>query len=115
MRAFAACKSTLSIYQIHWPTEDVEEGWRALADARKAGKLRWIGVSNFDVAQITTIRKIAPVHSLQPPYSLLSREVEKRSLPFALQNGIGVIVYSPHGLGPAQRRYDPPADQQLPA
>ena len=90
---------TIDLYQIHWPTQDLEEGWRTLADARQAGKLRWIGVSNFDVAQITTLWKIAPVHSLQPPYSLLSREVEKQILPFALQNGMGVIVYSPMASG----------------
>jgi aryl-alcohol dehydrogenase-like predicted oxidoreductase len=72
---------TIDLYQIHWPTEDIEEGWRTLADARKAGKLRWIGVSNFDVAQITTLRKIAPVHSLQPPYSLLRARSKNKSSP----------------------------------
>lgn len=90
---------TIDLYQIHWPTEDLEEGWRTLSDARKDGKVRWIGVSNFDVAQMNAIRKIAPVHTLQPPYSLLSREVEKQILPFALQNNIGVIVYSPMASG----------------
>jgi aryl-alcohol dehydrogenase-like predicted oxidoreductase len=89
----------IDLYQIHWPTEDIEEGWRTLMDARQAGKVRWIGVSNFNVDQLMRIQKIAPVHSLQPPYSLLSRDVEKDILPFCLENNIGVIVYSPMASG----------------
>ncbi len=89
----------IDLYQIHWPTEDLEEGWRTLADARKAGKVRWIGVSNFDVDQLKIIQKIAPMHTLQPPYSLLKRDVEKDVLPYCLENNIGVIVYSPMASG----------------
>lgn len=89
----------IDLYQIHWPTEDMEEAWRVLADAQKEGKLRWIGVSNFDVQQLERIRKIAPVSSLQPPYSLLFPEIEKEILPYCQKNNIGVIVYSPMASG----------------
>jgi aryl-alcohol dehydrogenase-like predicted oxidoreductase len=88
---------TIDLYQIHWPNpeEELEEGWEALARLRKEGKIRWIGVSNFSVEQMKRVRKIAPITSLQPPYSMLRRAVEEEILPFAQENGIGVINYSP--------------------
>ena len=88
---------TIDLYQIHWPNPDseIEEGWAALARLREQGKLRWIGVSNFSVAQMKRALKIAPITSLQPPYSMLRRAVEAEILPFAQANGIGVINYSP--------------------
>ena len=88
---------TIDLYQIHWPNpeEELEEGWEALARLRKEGKIRWIGVSNFSVEQTKRVRKIAPITSLQPPYSMLRRAVEEEILPFAQENGIGVINYSP--------------------
>ena len=89
----------IDLYQIHWPNEDVEEAWRALADAQAAGKVRWVGVSNFDTRQLEAVEKIARVDSLQPPYSLLSREAEKDLLPYCEQRQIGVIVYSPMASG----------------
>jgi aryl-alcohol dehydrogenase-like predicted oxidoreductase len=89
----------IDLYQIHWPPEDsgpdLEEAWRTLAELQKAGKVRWIGVSNFDAEQIKRAEKIAPVTSLQPPYSLLRREIERDTLPYCERRGIGVIVYSP--------------------
>ena len=87
----------IDLYQIHWPNpeSELEEGWETLAKFRKEGKVRWIGVSNFTVEQMKRIQKIAPVTSLQPPYSMLRRAVEKEVLPFAQANGIGVINYSP--------------------
>jgi len=85
----------IDLYQIHWPNEDLEEAWTELAAQQKAGKVRWIGASNFDVAQLRACAAIAPVSSLQPPYSLLDREVEKETLPYCLEQGIGVINYSP--------------------
>ncbi len=87
----------IDLYQIHWPQpeEDIEEGWAALAELKDEGKVRWIGVSNFNAAQMERIRRIAPITSLQPPYSLISRGVEESILPYALEHGIGVIVYSP--------------------
>jgi aryl-alcohol dehydrogenase-like predicted oxidoreductase len=91
----------IDLYQIHWPNPDVdvEEGWGALAKLKEEGKVRWIGVSNFDARQIERCRGIAPVTSLQPPYSAISPAVEEAILPYCRQQGIGVIVYSPMKLG----------------
>jgi aryl-alcohol dehydrogenase-like predicted oxidoreductase len=91
----------LDLYQIHWPDpdEDVEEGWETLAALQREGKVRHIGVSNFDVAQLRRAQAIAPVTSLQPPYSLLDRQVEAEVLPFCAREGIGVIAYSPMASG----------------
>ena len=88
---------TIDLYQIHWPMpeEDIESAWEALERFRQQGKIRWIGVSNFNVDQIKRAQKIAPVTSLQPPYSMLRRAVETEILPYAKENGIGVINYSP--------------------
>jgi aryl-alcohol dehydrogenase-like predicted oxidoreductase len=87
----------IDLYQIHWPDpeEEIEEAWATLARFREQGKVRWIGVSNFNVGQMERIRKIAPITSLQPPYSMLRPGIEAEILPFAQQNGIGVINYSP--------------------
>ncbi|HKF48408.1 MAG TPA: aldo/keto reductase [Terracidiphilus sp.] len=88
---------TIDLYQIHWPNpeEEIEEGWETLAKFQKQGKVRWIGVSNFNVEQMKRAQKIAPITSLQPPYSMLRRAIETEILPFAQANGIGVINYSP--------------------
>ena len=88
---------TIDLYQIHWPNpeEEIEEGWEALARFREQGKIRWVGVSNFSVEQMKRVGKIAPITSLQPPYSMLRRAIEEEILPFAQENGIGVINYSP--------------------
>jgi len=88
---------TIDLYQIHWPNPDteIEEGWEALARFQKEGKIRWIGVSNFSVEQMKRALKIAPVTSLQPPYSMLRRAIEEEILPFTRFNNIGVINYSP--------------------
>jgi aryl-alcohol dehydrogenase-like predicted oxidoreductase len=92
---------TIDLYQIHWPDPepDIEEGWGALVKLREEGKVRWIGVSNFNAAQMERARKIAPITSLQPPYSAISPEVENETLPYCAQHGIGVIVYSPMKSG----------------
>jgi aryl-alcohol dehydrogenase-like predicted oxidoreductase len=93
----------IDLYQIHWPPEpdsdDLEEGWSTLAHLQRQGKVRWIGVSNFDVQQLRRARAIALVTSLQPPYSLVRREIEDQVLPYCLREGIGVIVYSPMASG----------------
>ncbi len=88
---------TIDLYQIHWPNpeEEIEEGWTELARQQKAGKIRWIGVSNFSVAQMKKAQAIAPITSLQPPYSMLRPAIEQEILPYCLENGIGVINYSP--------------------
>lgn len=91
----------IDLWQIHFPIpdEDIEEGWSALAEARDEGLVRHIGVSNFDVAQLRRAQGIAPVETLQPEYSLIAREVEDEILPYAEDEGIGVVVYSPMGSG----------------
>jgi aryl-alcohol dehydrogenase-like predicted oxidoreductase len=89
----------IDLYQVHWPPQDngpgLEEAWQTVASLQKEGKVRWIGVSNFDAAQIKRAQKIAPVTSLQPPYSILRRQIEQDVLPYCEQQGIGVIVYAP--------------------
>ena len=91
----------IDLYQIHWPSPDgeIEEGWTTFAELKQEGLVRHIGVSNFDIAQLRRAQAIAPVETLQPPYSLVDREVEQEILPFAEREGIGVIVYSPMGSG----------------
>ena len=91
----------IDLYQIHWPkpAEDIEEGWATMAALQKEGKVRWIGVSNFDVDQLRQAQAIAPVTSLQPPYSLVRRQVEDEILPFCFHQHIGVIAYSPMASG----------------
>lgn len=91
----------IDLYQIHWPEPDekVEEGWNTLAELRREGKVRYIGVSNFSVEQLRRAQAIAPVTSLQPPYSLVSPEAGESLLPYAAAHRIGVIVYSPMKSG----------------
>ena len=91
----------IDLYQIHWPEpdEDIEEGWTEMAKLKEQGKVRHIGVSNFNADQMKRAQTIAPITSLQPPYSLLSPEIEESILPYAAQNNIGVIVYSPMKSG----------------
>ena len=91
----------INLYQIHWPipASDIEEGWAALAELKEQDLVRHIGVSNFDVEQLRQIQQIAPVETFQPQYSLIERDVEAQILPYALQEHIWVIVYSPMGSG----------------
>jgi aryl-alcohol dehydrogenase-like predicted oxidoreductase len=108
----------IDLYQIHWPDppEDIEEGWTAMAELQRQGKVRHIGVSNFNVAQMKRAQVIAPITSLQPRYSLLHREIEEGILPFTARENIGVIAYSPMASGlltgamTAQRIAGLPAD-----
>jgi aryl-alcohol dehydrogenase-like predicted oxidoreductase len=99
----------IDLYQIHWPawkgapesasTGSIEEAVGELAKLKDEGKIRNIGVSNFNVQQMQRAQRIAPVASLQPPYSLVATEVEADILPYARSQQIGVIVYSPMGSG----------------
>jgi aryl-alcohol dehydrogenase-like predicted oxidoreductase len=91
----------IDLYQIHWPQPDeqIEEGWETLSRLKQEGKVRWTGVSNFDAGQLERARKIAPITSLQPPYSAVSPEIEQETLPYCGRHGIGVIVYSPMKSG----------------
>jgi aryl-alcohol dehydrogenase-like predicted oxidoreductase len=91
----------IDLYQIHWPNpgQDIEEGWSALAELKERGLVRHIGVSNFAVEQMRQISAIAPVETLQPPYSLIDRDVEREILRYTEDAGVGVIVYSPMASG----------------
>ncbi len=92
----------IDLYQIHWPSatmEETMEGWTTLAALQKEGKVRWIGVSNFSREQLEGAQAIAPITSLQPPYSLIKRDTEKAQLPWCEEHSVGTIVYSPMGSG----------------
>mgnify|MGYP000041235850 CR=1 FL=1 len=91
----------IDLYQIHWPEpdEDIEQGWETLARLKEEGKVRWIGVSNFSLAQLKRAQAIAPICSLQPPYNLLAREIESEILPYCAENNIGILCYSPMHSG----------------
>jgi aryl-alcohol dehydrogenase-like predicted oxidoreductase len=107
----------IDLYQVHWPLpeQEIEEGWSTLAELKEQGLVRHIGVSNFDTAQLERIRQIAPVETLQPPYSLVDRSVEGEILPYAERSGIGVIVYSPMGSGLLSGRMTRERIERLPA
>ena len=92
----------IDLYQIHWPADDLpetEEGWSELARLQQEGKIRWIGVSNFSLEELRRAQAIAPITSLQPPYSLIRREIETDILPWCKEQNVGVIVYSPMASG----------------
>lgn len=91
----------IDLYQIHWPDPDpeIEEGWATMAELKKEGKVRYIGVSNFTVSQMRHAMEIAPISSLQPPFSLVEPDIRKDILPFCEKHNIGVIVYSPMASG----------------
>ena len=107
---------TIDLYQIHFyePDEDIEEAWTEMTKLVEEGKVRYIGVSNFSVEQIKRIQKIHPVASLQPPYSMLHREVENELLGYCQQNDIGVIVYSPMQRGLLAGKFNPERLANLP-
>ncbi|MCK4577410.1 MAG: aldo/keto reductase [Candidatus Marinimicrobia bacterium] len=87
----------IDLYQIHWPNpeNEIEEGWDAIGELIKTGKIRYAGVSNFNAEQMDRAAAIHPVASLQPPYSMLRRDIEKEILPYCRENNIGVVAYSP--------------------
>ena len=91
----------IDLYQMHWPEPDeqIEEGWQTLVDLKQQGKVRQIGVSNHSVSQMQRLQQIHPIATLQPPYSMIAREVEADILPFCGTQQIGVICYSPMGKG----------------
>ena len=92
----------IDLYQIHWPTDDladIDEGWGTMAALQREGKVRYIGVSNFNVEELQRAEAIAPITSLQPPYSAIRRDIEESILPYCEQHNIGVIVYAPMASG----------------
>ncbi len=99
----------IDLYQIHWPDPNASlaRAWQTMVRLKKEGKVRTIGVSNFNVPQLKQCLKIAPVQSLQPPYHLLRREIEATILPFCEENGIGVVAYSPMASGLLTGKFDP--------
>ena len=92
---------TIDLYQMHWPDpdEEIEDAWEEMAQLVEEGKVRYLGASNYSVAQLERVGKIHPVASLQPPYSMLHREVEDELLAYCTQHDIGVVVYSPMQRG----------------
>lgn len=107
----------IDLYQIHWPNpeKDIEEAWTTLADLKRKGKVRYIGLSNFSVNQIKKVAKISEITSLQPPYSLLDRDAANEILPFCLENSIGVINYSPMAAGLLAGKMSKKRMENLPA
>ncbi len=122
---FAECDTSLKrlgadvidLYQMHWgaPDEDIEEGYGAMAKCVKAGKVRYLGVSNFTIEQMKRVMKIHPLTSLQPPYSMLRRDIEDEFLPFCAEHDIGVIVYSPLYKGMLTGKFTIESAAALPA
>lgn len=107
----------IDLYQIHWPDPDadIEEAWGVIADLIREGKVRYGGVCNFSVEQIKRVQAIHPVASLQPPYSMLRRGIEKDLLPYCAANNIGVIVYSPMQAGLLTGKFSKERVANLPA
>ena len=120
----AECESSLKrlgtdvidLYQLHWPDPDadIEEGWGAVADLVREGKVRYGGVSNFSVSQMQRAQAIHPIASLQPPYSMLKRDIEAEILPYCKEKNIGVIVYSPIQAGLLSGRFSKARAAALP-
>ncbi len=106
----------IDLYQIHWPNpeEQIEEAWETMSRLVEEGKVRYIGVSNFNVSQMERVRKIYPIASLQPPYHLFDRGIEKEILPYCADHQIGVIVYSPLASGLLTGKYDRARIEALP-
>ncbi|MHC4532887.1 MAG: aldo/keto reductase [Planctomycetota bacterium] len=107
---------TIDLYQIHWPEpeEDIEQAWEEMASLAKEGKIRYLGVSNCNIEQTKRLQEIHPVASLQPPYSMLHREVEDELLAYCAQNDIGVVAYSPMQRGLLTGKFSPERLANLP-
>jgi aryl-alcohol dehydrogenase-like predicted oxidoreductase len=92
----------IDLYQVHWPDPDtpIEETAGALDELVQAGKIRHVGVSNYSAEQMEAFESVRPVETLQPPYHLFRRDIERDALPWAREHDVGVLVYSPlaHGL-----------------
>ncbi len=106
----------IDLMQIHWPNpdKDIEEAWSTIAELVKEGKIRYAGVSNFDVGQLKRAQAIHPVASLQPPYSMLQRGIEDEILAYCDEHNIGVIVYSPMQQGLLTGKFSKERLQNLP-
>ncbi len=91
----------IDLYQVHWPepVEDIDEGWQTMLELQREGKVRWIGVSNFSAEQMAQVARFGHITSLQPPYSMIRREIESSVLPYCAEHNIGVLAYSPMASG----------------
>ncbi len=101
----------IDLYQCHWPDENIpiEESWGAMVKLKEQGKVRAIGVCNYNLEQLEEAHAIHPVDSLQPPYSLVRRGIEKKIIPFCIKNNISILVYSPLERGLLTGKYHPGA------
>jgi aryl-alcohol dehydrogenase-like predicted oxidoreductase len=99
----------IDIYQIHWPdpARPIEESWNAMAQLKKQGKVRAIGVSNFSMDLLKAAQAVHPIDSIQPPYSLVRREIEKEVIPYSQANQIAILAYSPMERGVLTGKYKP--------
>ncbi len=99
----------LDLYQVHWFRADqpLEEGLEAMAALQAEGKIRYLGVSNFNVPQMERAMKVAPIQSLQPRYNMFDREIEAAILPFCREQGIGILAHSPLAKGLLAGKYRP--------
>jgi aryl-alcohol dehydrogenase-like predicted oxidoreductase len=98
----------IDLYQMHWPDPEpkIEKAWEEMVRLKERGLVRHIGVCNYNIAQLERIARIHPVASLQPPYSMLHREVERELLDYCASTGLGVIVYSPMQRGLLTGKFD---------
>ncbi len=98
----------IDLMQIHWPRPDseIESAWTEMCRLMDEGKIRAVGVSNFNVSQLERIKKIRLPASLQPPYCVFRREIEKEILPWCRENNVGVICYSPMYYGLLAEKFD---------
>jgi aryl-alcohol dehydrogenase-like predicted oxidoreductase len=106
----------IDLYQIHWPRpeEDIEEAWEEMAKLREEGKIRHAGVCNFSIEQLDRIRSIAPVASLQPPYSMFTRRIEGGLLEYCARHEIGLVVYGTLQFGLLTGKFSPSLLASLP-
>jgi len=107
----------IDLYQFHWPDTEtgtpIEESWGTMQELVEEGKVRWCGVSNFDVALLERCEKIAHVDSLQPPLSLIDRRARKELIPWCRAHGVGVVAYSPMASGLLSGKYTASVMQEL--
>lgn len=107
----------IDLYQMHWPPEDgtpLEEYWQALLDLKKEGKVRAVGLSNHDTAQLAAAERLGHVDTLQPPFSAIHRDAAQAELPWCTAHETGVIVYSPMQSGLLSGRFTVARAKALP-
>lgn len=108
---------TISVYLLHMPMPEtgLENGWETLAELKRDGLVRYIGVSNFSVAQMKRLEHIAPIDVVEPRYSLINPAAENAVLPYCEAHDVGVLAYSPMGSGLLTGTFSPERIEGLPA